>query len=46
MEYKTPVEHITKVCDFLQTKGSILKRAGPMVRERQRGQAEAAQRRL
>ena len=33
MEYQTPVEHINKVCDYLQTKGSILKRSGPSVRE-------------
>ena len=44
MENKTPVDHITKLCDFLQTKGSILKRAGPIVRqideERDEGQPE------
>ena len=33
MEYQTPVEHINKVCDYLQTKGNILKRSGPYVRE-------------
>ena len=33
MEYQTPVEHINKVCDYLKTKGNILKRSGPYVRE-------------
>ena len=33
MEYQTSVEHINKVCDYLQTKGNILKRSGPYVRE-------------
>ena len=32
MENQTPVDHITQLCDFLKTKGSILEREGPQVR--------------